>query len=328
MSATKLRWGVLGVAKINQQVIPAIHDADNAEMYGIASRSLEKAQQAAKHYNAAKSYGSYEALLDDPDVDVIYNPLPNSLHDVWTRNAIEKGKHVLCEKPLCPTADEAQALVDFCESKNLKLLDNFMWPHHPRTAEIRKQIDDGTIGEVRHVSTTFSFPMDMSQDNIRLESDLAGGSLLDIGCYPVYGIRWAMGSEPLRAFATAKFVRRVDLEMSAVLEFDNDRAAIFDCAFTRPYRGWFEITGDKGVIRVPNFWQPDDAANWIVTRLNEAPREHVIRGENHRVHVVQNFGRAILNDEPVTPSMDNAVNSLRVMDALLTSARDKTVVSL
>src|SRR6202521_4627454 len=130
----KLRWGILGVAKINERLLPAFAKAANAERVGLASRSPDKAQAAATAAGIPKAFGSYEALLDDPGIDAVYNPLPNTLHDEWTRKAAERGKHILCEKPLTPTAAEAEALVAFCQAKKVALMDGFMWPHHPRTA--------------------------------------------------------------------------------------------------------------------------------------------------------------------------------------------------
>lgn len=326
---SKVRWGILSTAKINDQMIPAMHEADNAELVGVASRDLEKAQSYALDRNIPKAFGSYQELLDDPDIDVVYVPLPNTLHEEWTRRIAEAGKHVLCEKPLCPTADEAQSLIDFCDSKGVKLLDNFMWPHHPRTALLRQILDRGDIGDVQHVVGNFSFPMNpLDQSNIRLQKDLAGGALLDIGIYPVYGIRWAMGAEPVKVHAQAKFLHDVDVEMSAILYFADDRSATFDCAFTWPYRGALEITGTQGTLSMPKMWQPRDSANWIITTIDGESEEHVIEGENHRVHLVQNFSRAILDNEPASPEMAEAVKTLRVLDALAKSAREGVTVTL
>src|SRR5476649_1234628 len=150
--AKKLRWGILGVAKINDRLLPAFAKAANADLAGIASRSLDKAKAAAKAAGIPKAFGSYEAILDDPGIDAIYIPLPNTLHDEWTRKAAERGKHVLCEKPLTPTAKEAEALVAFCHAKKIKLMDGFMWPHHPRTAQIKAFLDGCKLGRVERVA--------------------------------------------------------------------------------------------------------------------------------------------------------------------------------
>src|SRR5205085_3315711 len=139
-------------AKINDRLMPSFHRMRNGELIGIASRALDRAQESATKNGIPKAFGSYEALLDDPDIDAVYNPLPNTLHAEWTKKAAERGKHVMCEKPLCPTAAEAQDLVNYCRGRNVTLMDGFMWPHHPRTARLRQFLDAGGIGEVRRVS--------------------------------------------------------------------------------------------------------------------------------------------------------------------------------
>jgi predicted dehydrogenase len=159
----------LGVASINDRLFPSFAKAANVELRAIASRTPAKAKAAAKAAGIPVAHGSYEALLDDKDIDVVYNPLPNTLHDTWTRKAAERGKHVLCEKPLCPTAAEAQALVEFCRGKGVKLMDGFMWPHHPRTQRLRQFIDSGAIGEVQRVTGAFTFKMEtLDTGNITL----------------------------------------------------------------------------------------------------------------------------------------------------------------
>ena len=195
-TTTKLRWGILGVAHIVDRLLPAFAKSAHAELRAVASRSEEKAQAAAKAANIPVAHGSYEALLEDPAIDAVYIPLPNTLHAEWTRRAAERGKHILCEKPLTPTAAEARELVAFCAARKVLLMDGFMWPHHPRTTRLRKFLDDGGVGKVERVTAAFTYPLKpLEPSNIRLRSDLAGGSLLDVGCYPVFGIRWAFGAE-------------------------------------------------------------------------------------------------------------------------------------
>lgn len=319
----KLRWGILGVALINERLLPAFRKASNAELVGIASRSRDKAEQAAKAGNIPKAFGSYDEMLADPGIDAVYNPLPNTLHAEWTRKAADRGKHILCEKPLTPTAVEAEQLVEYCRWKQVKLMDGFMWPHHPRTARIRKFIDDGGIGEVRHVKGTFTFPLPMDPNNIRLKADLAGGSLLDVGCYPVYGIRWAFGAEPMQVFAKARYQFGVDVEVSGLLTFADGRTASFDCGFTLPFRSWLEITGTKGVIQIPEMWVPQRASYTVIQ--NDKPAEEVVEGDQIQ-HMIENIGQAVIEDRPVRPDPLEAVKTLRVLDALAKSAKSETVV--
>ncbi len=320
----KLRWGILGVARINGRLLPGFRRAAHADLRAIASRSLDRARAAADAHRIPTAHGSYDALLADPGIDAVYIPLPNTLHAEWTRRAAEHGKHVLCEKPLTPTTEEARELVDFCRAKGVRLMDGFQWPHHPRTARLRELLDSGAIGEVRRVSGAFTFPLQpLEPSNIRLQSSLAGGSLLDVGCYPVYGIRWAFGAEPVRVYATARYQYDVDLEMSGIVWLDDDRVGTFDCGFTLPLRGWLEIAGTDGLIRVPEMWVPGPRASFTLQREGSAAEEVVIEGADQVAGMIDHFSRAVLDGTPVQPDPEEAVRTLRVLDALAASAREQ-----
>ena len=206
-----LKGVILGVANNNKRVLPAFARSTHAELRAIASRSLERARAAAAAAGIPTAYGSYEQLLEDPAIDAVYIPLPNSLHAEWAMKAADHAKHVLCEKPLARTAAEAQKVVDFCRTKGVRLMDGFAWPHHPRTAQLRQVLDGGSLGDVRRVTGTFTFPLSpRNPANIRLCPKLGGGSLLDVGCYPVCAIRWAFGREPVRVYATATYHQGVE----------------------------------------------------------------------------------------------------------------------
>jgi D-xylose 1-dehydrogenase (NADP+, D-xylono-1,5-lactone-forming) len=323
VSGRQLRWGVLGVARINSRLRPAFRASKTVTLQAIASRSLERAREAARDFGFESAYGSYEDLLADPKVDAVYIPLPNSLHSDWTRKAAEAGKHILCEKPLCPTAAEAEDVVAYCRAADVRLMDGFMWPHHPRTHRIRQTIDEGAIGEVRRVTGAFTFKMEpLSTENIRLQPELGGGSLLDVGCYPVSGIRWAFGAEPVRAFARARMLNGVDVEMTGQLTFADGRMASFDCGFTLPLRGWLEIAGTEGVIRVPEMWLPRPRATWEAERNGEPPVAHAVDGEDQMVQMLDDFAQAVWAGRDPSPPPDEAVKTLRVLDALARSARE------
>jgi D-xylose 1-dehydrogenase (NADP+, D-xylono-1,5-lactone-forming) len=324
----KLRWGILGVAKINERLLPAFAKANNAELIGIASRSLEKANDAARIAGISKAYGSYDALLADPQIEAIYNPLPNTLHDEWTRKAAERGKHVLCEKPLTPTAREAEALIEFCHAKKVKLMDGFMWPHHPRTQQMRTLLDSGKLGRVERVTSAFTFNLAMDPTNIRLQESMAGGSLLDVGCYPVYGIRWAFGEEPVKVWAAARFQFGVDVAMSATLWFADGRIANFDCGFVHPFRQWLEVVGEKGTLTVTDMWLPRKATYTVQYDEKTESEEHGVYGHDQIQCMLENFGCYVLEDKPVWPAPEEAIKNARVMDALLTSAREKRCVKV
>jgi predicted dehydrogenase len=328
MSTRKIRWGILGVAAINNRLLPSFAKARNLELHGIASRSFAKAQSAAKSAGIPHAYGSYEKLLDDPAIDVVYIPLPNHLHAEWTKKAADRGKHVMCEKPLTPTAAEAAEVVAYCRARKVKLMDGFMWPHHPRTALLRERLSGGAIGKVRRVGGAFTFQLPPDPGNIRLQPQSAGGSLLDVGCYLVYGIRWAMGQEPVRAWATARYEFGVDVATNGVLWFADGGIATFDCGFVHPMRQWLEIVGERGTISVPEMWVPrSPVADFSRRDEHEKATGEGAQGEQMQC-MLENLSHYVLEDRPVWPDPEEAVKTLRVLDALAQSAREQRVVEI
>jgi predicted dehydrogenase len=324
----KLRWGILGVAKINDRLMPGFKAAGDTRLVAIASRDGARAKAAAEKIGIPKAYGGYDALLADSEIDCVYIPLPNALHGAWARKAADAGKHILCEKPLAPTAAEAQSVIAYCRAKNVRLMDGFMWPHHARTAKLRQVIDSGEIGEIKHVAGTFTFTLPANAPNVRLRADLAGGSLLDVGCYPVYGIRWAFRAEPVRVTATAKFQDGVDLEMCGVLEFADGRTGNFDCGFNAPMRQWLEITATAGVIRVHEMWVPQAVCGFDLDRDGQ-PIEHVeVEGRDQIVCMIEDFAAAVRAGRDPEPGPDEAVKTLRVLDALARAAREGRAVDV
>jgi predicted dehydrogenase len=315
-----LRWGILGVAKINDRLLPAFAQARGIELVGLASRSFDKARAAAAEAQLPNAYGSYEALLADQTIDVVYIPLPNHLHGEWVRRAADAGKHILCEKPLTPTAIEAESVISYCRARGVRLMDGFMWPHHPRTHRLKAFLNFGGIGTIHRVTSAFTFQLPVDPQNIRYQADAGGGSLLDVGCYPVYGIRWAMGAEPVKVYATATFVHGVDLCLSGTLWFANGAVATFDSGFQAPLRGWLEITGSTGVVRVPEMWLPGPDAEYEIHR-DDRPMEVVCNpGANQIVCMLEAFAAAIREEHDPNPSPDEALKTLRVLDALWESA--------
>lgn len=328
-SGQTLRWGVLGVAKILNRLKPAFQASATAVPLAIASRCPDRARTAARDFGFERSYGSYEQLLSDAEIDAVYIPLPNTLHAEWTIKAAERGKHVLCEKPLCPTAAEAADAVAYCRARGVRLMDGFMWPHHPRTHRIREMLDRRVIGEVRRVTGAFTFKMEpLDPKNIRLRPDLAGGSLLDVGCYPVSAIRWAFGEEPDHVFATARQAHGVDIEVNGLFTFRDGRCASFDCGFSLPYRAWLEVVGTKGTIRVPRMWAPHSRAMWEVEVNGQQPVEHAVEGEDQIVRMLDEFAAAVWENRDPRPGPHESVQTLRVLDALRQSVAAGRVVAV
>jgi predicted dehydrogenase len=318
----KLRWGILGVAKINDRLLPGFAAANDTSLHAIASRDLTRAQAAAAAAKIPKTYHGYEALLADPEIEAVYVPLPNALHAEWVKKAADAGKHVLCEKPLAPTAAEAAEVVAHCRAKGVRLMDGFMWPHNARTVRLRQVIDASEIGELRRVGGTFTFTLPTDKPNVRYRADLAGGSLLDVGCYPVYGIRWAFKAEPVSVMATAKMRDGVDVEMSGTLTFPGGRMGSFDCGFTAPLRQWLEITGTAGVIRVHEMWVPNGPPDFVLDRDGKKLETITVEGRDQIVRMLEEFAHAVREGRDPVPGPDEAVKTTRVLDALAKSARE------
>lgn len=328
-----LRWGILGDAAINQRLLPAFRDSRTADLVAIASRSLDKARSAAARDGIPTAHGSYEALLADPQVQAVYIPLPNHLHAEWTRKAADAGKHILCEKPLTPDAQSAAELVAYCRSKNVRLMDGFMWPHHPRTRKLRQLLDSGVIGPVQKMTAGFTFMLDgLPTSNIRMQPAAGGGGLLDVGCYTAYAARFFFRAEPVSVFAKATFVNGVDVALAAVLTFADGRTATMDCGFTHPLRTWVEIVGTTGVVWVPNMWIPDDRAAFEIRRqrglFDQAIEVIETPGESQMVHMLDDFAAAVDEKRDCEPNADEAIRTLKVLDAIARSAREEREVAV
>ncbi|MGQ0548248.1 MAG: Gfo/Idh/MocA family protein, partial [Armatimonadota bacterium] len=266
-----LQWGVLGVANIAvRAVIPAIQRTGRSSVVAIASRSGERARDAAERLGIDRAYGSYDALLEDPQVQAIYIPLPNSMHREWTTRCAEAGKHVLCEKPLGLTAAECEEMVAACRAHRVTLMEAFMYRFHPRTERVAQMIADGAIGEPRLVRASFTFAV-RDPKNIRLQPALGGGALYDVGCYGINVSRMILG-EPREVFAYGHIgASGVDEVTGAMLRFDGDRLAIIDCALRLPRREEYEVVGTEGRFTVPVAFLPGVADAEI----------HLVRGAEH-----------------------------------------------
>lgn len=324
----KVRFGIMGAAHINRRLIPAIRQSTHAELHAIASRSLPKATELAQKHQIPTAYGSYEELLQDPEIDAVYIPLPNHLHVPWTMKAANVGKHILCEKPLGINAKEAQQVVDHCREKNVRLMDGFMWPHHPRTASLRQVLDAGTIGTIVRMTGSFTFLMDFTQDNYRHRKHEGGGSLLDVGCYPVYFARWLFQAEPVRVWARASYRDDVDVRMDGLLEFPGERFASFDCGFTLPYRIGVEIVGTQGRIVIPKMWLPPEMAGFQVILANDSTSIHSQPACDQVVCMVNAFAEAVRQARDPIPPPTEAVKTLKVLDALDQAARTNSIITL
>lgn len=326
MPSNKLRWGVLGVAGIAvKKVIPAMQQCALCEITAIASRDLEKARQAAPGLGIAKAYGSYEELLADPEIDVIYNPLPNHLHVPWSIQAMEAGKHVLCEKPLGLDAGEVRTMIAARDRTARVAGEAFMIRTHPQWLRAREVVQSGAIGDLRGVVCWFSYS-NVDPKNVRNVAGWGGGGLMDIGCYGIFSARFLFGEEPRRVAGTLEFdpVFQTDRLASAVLDFPSGQAT-FLCS-TQMVPGQRVLAfGTKGrvEIEIPFNAPPDKECRiWVDGQEELFPvcDQYTLQGDA--------FSRAVLGEAPVPVPLENSLANIRVIDAVVESSKSGRFVEL
>lgn len=325
----KVRWGVLSTATIGTgQVIPAMQQGTYCEIAAIASRSPEKAQAAAAQLGIPKAYGSYEELLADPEIDAIYNPLPNHLHVPWSIKALQAGKHVLCEKPIALTSAEGQTLVDVARQyPHLKVMEAFMYRFHPQWQRARQLVLEGDIGELRTIQSFFSYYLD-DPNNIRNRDDVGGGGMLDIGCYTVSLARFIFGAEPNHVFGTVEYdpQLKIDRLASAILDFGRGTST-FTCATQLvPYQrvNIFGTTG-RVEIEIP-FNAPANQPCKIWYQHGDETEEIQVEASNQYTLQGDAFSQAVLNNTDVPTPIEDAVANMKVIEAVFQSAKTATWV--
>jgi predicted dehydrogenase len=323
----KVRWGVLSTANIGtEKVIPAMQSGRYCEIAAIASRDLDRARAAADRLGIPKAYGSYEELLADPEIDAIYNPLPNHLHVPWSIRALEAGKHVLCEKPIALTVAEAQKLLDAArERPQLKVMEAFMYRHHPQWQRARQLVADGRIGELRTIQSFFSY-YNADPANVRNIAKFGGGGLLDIGCYTISLSRFIFGSEPRRVCGIIEYDPqfKTDRLTSGVLDFGHGTST-FTCATQlTPYQR-VNIFGTEGRVEIEiPFNAPADRPCRMWHQHGSEIHEIVLDVCDQYTIQGDLFSQAVLDDTPVPTPLEDAVANMKVIEALVQSARRGT----
>lgn len=333
MSNRKLRWGILGYAGIaKQSVIPGIQASEFNEVAAIASRDLEKARLASAEHGVAHAYGSYEQLLEDTSIDVVYIPLPNHLHREWTIRAAHAGKHVLCEKPIALNEVEAAEMAEACAEAGVLLKENFMYRSHPRYDMIKEVIKSGEIGSLRGIRSAFTFNNADDMGNVRYRKEWGGGSIYDVGCYPIHAARQLLGEEPEAVTVQAMFSERhgdVDMMASGLIEFPSGISLTFDCGMWAAFRNPLELLGTEGIIEVPSaFVTGEPGSGNFFVYANGVRREVDVPHVNAYTELADQLYRAVIGETPLSNGSEDAVNNMRVIDACLRSARDRIRVSL
>ncbi|NDJ77019.1 MAG: Gfo/Idh/MocA family oxidoreductase [Chloroflexi bacterium] len=327
-----IKWGILSTARhAANTVIPAIHAARNAQAYAVASRDAGRARQFAEETGLSASYGSYEDLLADPQVDAVYIPLPNNLHKEWSIKAAQAGKHVLCEKPLALNAAEAQEMVDAFQAAGRKLAEAFQWRHHAQGERVYQMVRQGEIGELRLIDAGFSFPLDRP-DDIRWDPALGGGSLYDVGCYPISLARYITRAEPLSVTAHARWAASgVDDLVVATLEFPGGVLAHINCSFALPLRRYFELVGSEGTLYVNRAYNPTGNSGEEVLRYGpdrEVVQQIGLESANSYTLMIEDFSGSVLQDTELLFPPEDAVFNMRVIDAIFEAARTGATVRL
>lgn len=319
-----IKWGVLSTAKIGREkVIPAMQKCSNGSVVAIASRNPEQAKETASLLGIEKAYGSYEELLNDQEIDAIYIPLPNNLHVEWTIKAMQVGKHVLCEKPIGVSAAEASKLVQEAQKyPQLKVMEAFMYRFHPQWQKVKSLIAEGVIGEIKAVQSFFSY-FNVDPKNIRNNIDVAGGALMDIGCYCVSFPRFLFDAEPILVVSCIDRdpVMKTDRLTSAMLDFGNGKVSTFTCSTQlMPYQR-VNILGANGHIEIEiPVNAPKDASSKVWVRTKTGSEEIVIEAVDQYTLQAEQFSLAIIENKPVPTGLTDAVNNMKVIEAIFESA--------
>jgi predicted dehydrogenase len=318
-------WGIVSTADINRKVIPGAHASEKVELVGVASRGQERAVAYAEEWEIPRAYGSYEALLADPEIEAVYISLPNTLHCDWSIKALEAGKHVLCEKPLSRHPEEVAAAFDAADRTGFLLSEAFMWRHNPQTAQLVELVEGGAIGELRMIRSVFSYGL-YDHDNIRLRTDLEGGALMDVGCYNVSGSR-LLGGEPERVWGEAWYgPSGTDWVFTGTLRFPGDVVATFDCGTALPNRDELEAIGSEGSLFLDDPWHCYHPVIEL-RRDGGVERIEVEPADSYRLEL-ENVSDAIRGDGELLLARGDAMGQARTLEALHESATTSTPVPL
>ena len=322
-----LNWGLLSTAKINRALIPPLRVSKRTRLLGVASRNQSSADGYAREWNIPRAYGSYEAMLADPEIDVIYNPLPNHLHAEWTIKALQAGKHVLCEKPMVLTLAEADQIIAATQETGKVVAEAFMYRHHPQTLKVKELIDSGAIGEMQLIKGAFTFTL-KREGNFRWVREYGGGSLWDVGCYPISFARMLVGVEPAEVFGwQVTGPEGSDDSFFGQMRFGNGVHMQFDCGFTSTPRSFIEIVGTAGSMQVPNAFKPGRKSEFKIIRGDEIETIK-IKGQELYLGEVEDMCNAILNQQPPRISLSDSRNNIAAILGLYKSAQEGNPINL
>ena len=315
---TPFRWGIVSTAYINRSLIPRMREGRH-RLLAVASRHRDRGEAYAREWEIPKAYDSYEAMLQAPDIDAVYISLPNSLHAQWTIRAVECGKHVLCEKPLATTLADVEAIARAANAHGRIVAEAFMYRHHPQTRKIRELVAGGALGQPRSVRGVFGF-WQTRENDVRLVPTLGGGSLWDVGCYPVSLARTALGEEPYEVMAWQRLTATgVDEQAAAMMRFPGGAIAHVDCAFRTVYRVGFDIVGTEATLVVSNPFKPGTLERLV---LQKGQHEEVIEVAGPALYSGQldDLASAALEGTPQAVTLEDSLANTRALLACYQSA--------
>jgi predicted dehydrogenase len=320
-----LRWGLLGTARINRALIEPIRSSKNSILSAVASRSYDKATEYANTWGIPRFHSTYEALLSDPEIDVIYNSLPNGLHAEWSIKAMQMGKHVLCEKPLTTSSHDMDVVITAAKNSGMVITEAFMYRHHPQTLLIKQMVDNGEIGNLQLIRGSFCYTNIRSPD-VRFDPSMGGGSLWDVGCYPIGYARYITGKEPIEVFGhQITGPSGVDILYAGQLLFPGGVITQFECSFITPFKVLMEITGDKGRIIIPEPYKPGIRTKVIIEHEGQA-QVFRIKGAQLYHGEVEDIENAIVLGNTPCISLEDSKANIVTIEALYESAHlDKPV---
>jgi D-xylose 1-dehydrogenase (NADP+, D-xylono-1,5-lactone-forming) len=308
-----VKWGIVSTADINRKVVPGAHASEKVELVAVASRDQARADAYASEWEIPRAYGSYDALLADPDVEAVYISLPNTMHVEWSMKALEAGKHVLCEKPFTRRSEEVTAAFDTAERTGRLLSEAFMYRHNPQTKRLVELVTQGAIGDLRVIRAAFSYGL-YDVENIRLRTDVEGGALMDVGCYCVSGSR-LLGGEPVAVHGEAWVgPSGTDWAFAGLLRFPNDVVATFDCGTALPNRDELEAIGSEGSLFFDDPWHCLSPVIELrrdggVERIELEPRD------SYRLEL-ENVSDAIRGEAELLLGREDALGQARTLEAL------------
>jgi D-xylose 1-dehydrogenase (NADP+, D-xylono-1,5-lactone-forming) len=315
-----VRWGLLSTAQINLPILAAARASDRADVIAVASRESGRAEAYAREHGLERAYGTYEALLEDPDIEAVYISLPNGLHIPWTIRALEAGKHVLCEKPFSRRVEDVERAFDLAEARGLVLSEAFMYRHHPQTAKLAELVAEKAIGQLRVVRAAFSFPLaaERGEGDTRFDPELEGGALMDVGCYCVNAIRLLAG-EPERVKAEQVLgPSGVDVVFAGTLLHADGVVAHFDCGFVLPRRSELEVVGEEGSLFVATPFQVSSPG--IELRRADGVEHVAVEPGDSYLLELENVSAAIRGEATLLLGRDDAVGQARTIEALYGAA--------